>query len=134
MSAAHCFEGVDRWAATRYFYVGTHKKLDPVTGQKIPRASVEGIDKNFNPVKFPVNEAIHSWTFNLIDVAIITLVKDIVFGGAIKKVRLESPKAVSDNCLKCSGDCDPSNIFKVYGWGFYSQGIKKMFILTYSKI
>ena len=122
MSAAHCFLG-DFYDGFKFFYVGTHHIVDSSTGQRIEKTSIEGIDKDGNRVQFPIDAAIHSIETNLIDIAVITLDRDIVFTENIKKVRLESPKTAFDDCLICSGDCNPSINFKVYGWGLYLPGI-----------
>ena len=85
--------------------------------------SVEGIDKDGNPVNFPVDPNVHNILNNTIDVAILTLEEDIKFTENITKVSLQSPRAKSDDCLSCSGDCDPNYILMPYGWGEYKRGI-----------
>ena len=129
LSAAHCFAAVQNYNNYKFFYVGTHHKLDRSTGQRLQRNSIVGVTKNGYPVEFPLHY-FYQFDRNLIDIAIIILDSEICFTENIKKVRLENPKDASDNCLECSGDCDPSKIFKVYGWGNHELGIRHFFILT----
>ena len=124
MTAAHCFDNVNAaYDSKKFVYVGTHLKRDNTTGQKIGIASVEGIDKDGKPVNFPVDPKVHNISNNTLDVAILTLENDIKFTENITKVSLQSPRAKSDDCLSCSGDCDPNNILMPYGWGDYKSGI-----------
>ena len=132
LSAAHCFNTTKRYNTATSFHVGAHDRRVFFTGQILKRASIEGIDKDGNPVQFPVNESIYSIYSNLIDIAVISLNNNIRFTEKIKKVRLESPKAASGDCLICSGDCAPSNIFNVYGWGRYELGTNCYSELFYS--
>ena len=135
LSAAHCFIPDEDYIKNKYFYVGTHHVHRSwhirLRGQRVQRVSIEGIDKDGNPVQFPIDTGIYNIGTNLIDMVVITVDADIRFTGNhhlsyAKKVRLESPKSVSDDCLICSGDCDPSKIFKVFGWGLHKEGILKL--------
>ena len=131
LSVAHCFiDGlvIDAYNKRKYFYVGTHQKQDSSTGQRLERSSIVGITKDGHPVDFPINTALYSLDTNLIDIALITFDTDIAFTENIKKVRLEDPKDPYDDCRLCSGDCDPSNIFKAYGWGRHELGIRNSFL------
>ena len=120
LSAAHCFIG-GWFNKARFFDVGSHDTRSHI-GQRLQRTSIEGIDKDGQPVQFPVDPSVYSITTNLIDIAVITVHNNIRFTENVKKVRLEFPKAASDDCLICSGDCHPNKMFNVYGWGYYSGG------------
>ena len=121
LSAAHCFTGA-AYNRVRFFHVGYHDTRQIFIGQRLQRTSIEGINKDGQPVQFPVDPSVYSITTNLIDIAVITVHNNIRFTENVKKVRLESPKAASGDCLICSGDCNPNKVFNVYGWGFYSGG------------
>ena len=92
------------------------------------RATINGIDRDGSNMTFPLNNAIqhNKSSIDAIDLAIITLKRDIEFNEKVKKVRLERPTDSSNDCRKCSGDCDPSATpLKMYGWGLYGLGIFK---------
>ena len=126
LSAAHCFDTDSDYQDKELFYVGSHERL---TGDVMHRAAIQGIKKDGTPLILPLqypDEYITNGNFMAIDVAIITLKSKIKFNEKIMKVRLEYPTDSSNDCRKCSGDCDPSATpLKMYGWGLYGLGIFK---------
>ena len=130
MSAAHCFDTLIEYDQIKSFYVGTHELTTKGSGGHVmTRKKIDGIDKNGVPVLFPIRADEHGVETDLIDIAIITVKGVIPFSNQIKQVRLALYNDPTNNCKTCSGDCDPSNSFKVYGWGDIGVGTQEIVVI-----
>ena len=149
MTAAHCFEKHNDYYDKKNIYVGTHEKQTKgSTGHIVRRDKIYGIFRNGTNMTFPIpNKScpqvrpvllcipLYSTKKELLDIAIILLTKPIDFTKEIKQVRLERPKPPNtenplknNDCLNCYGDCEPSNLLTVYGWGKVTPGTQKIVI------
>ena len=150
LTAAHCFDDIndgkyvgnnhllnlDEYSRRNKFVVGNRNAARGANyiqlcttgtgdGDCIDRDKIQGLNRYGETVNFPIPKPKNMDKLpidtDLIDIAIATLKKDIVFSSTIKKARIASP---SNNCKTCTGDCSDSEILGLYGWGKHIRGIQ----------
>lgn len=111
LTAAHCF-GNEECFINPTAFLGIHSKEQKASGQIIRIQKVEAFGENG-----PLQSPIRSYD---VDVAVVTLSRQIDFNSNVKKARLGSR---SNACNECTTEC--TNVLDISGWGLDYIGDKR---------